>query len=90
MTTIPEPIDHTVAAIYRIYEDQPEEDRKYLGASTFGNECDRAMGYQFRLAHPPEEFDGRKLRLFQTGHREEARLIAELNEAGMHTYGHQY
>lgn len=83
MPEIPAPISHTVDAIYRSYESQPRYERSYLGASTFGTECERAHWYMFRHAVEPEQFDGRKLRLFQTGHREEERLIADLRAAGL-------
>lgn len=83
MPEIPEPLSHTVDAIYRSYETQPRHERSYLGASTFGTECDRAFWYGFRHAYEPERFDGRKLRLFQTGHREEERLIEDLRAAGL-------
>lgn len=78
----PDPIPHTVDAIYRTYE-VPQERRTYLGLSTLGNDCDRALWYAFRWAHPPEQFDGRMLRLFQTGHREESRMIDDLRNAGV-------
>jgi hypothetical protein len=78
----------TADAIYKVYETQPTQERAYLGASIMGTECDRALWYQFRLAYEPEKLEGRKLRLFQTGHREEERVVAELNEAGI-TVGDQ-
>lgn len=74
----------TLDKIYAAYEREAERsERTYLGASTMGNECDRALWYQFRWASNPEQFDGRKLRLFETGHREEARMIADLVKAGV-------
>jgi CRISPR/Cas system-associated exonuclease Cas4 (RecB family) len=89
MPAIPESIPHTVEAIYRTYENQPAYERSYLGASTFGTECDRAFWYSFRLAHEPEQLTGRKLRLFATGHREEERIIADLRSAGIEITGQQ-
>jgi hypothetical protein len=83
MAELPKPIAHTVDAIYRAYEARPEYERAYLGASVIGAECVRQLFYAFRWAHAPERLDGRKLRLFQTGHREEARLIDDLRAAGM-------
>ena len=71
----------TVDLIYLAYEDEQQEERTYLGCSTFGTECERAHWYQFRWVNPPEQFSGRKLRLFKTGHREEARMIADLRRA---------
>jgi hypothetical protein len=54
--------------------------------SDLDNECDRALWYKLRWAPAREEFDGRMLRLFQTGHREEARLIDDLRRAGLTVY----
>ena len=77
----------TVAAIYRTYEkDRKDEERTYLGASIIGEECWRQLWYGFRWANEPEEFDGRKLRLFKTGHREEIRMIADLKRAGIQVW----
>lgn len=83
MPEIPKPKHTTVKAIYEAYEQVPQQERTYLGCSTFGDDCDRALWYRFRWAIEPEKFDGRKLRLFQTGHREEARIIADLRSAGV-------
>ncbi len=75
----------TISAIYAAYENRQREDRReYLGMSSLGNECERQLWYEWRWCHPPEKFDGRKLRLFETGHREEARLIADLRAAGVY------
>jgi len=79
MAELPAPHQPTLDAIYRAYEAKADRtQRGYLGMSTMGNECDRAIWYAFRWAHPPEQLDGRKLRLFQTGHREEARMLDDL------------
>ena len=52
-----------------------------LGASIIGHECDRFLWYSFRkLFH--KQFDGRMLRLFETGHLEEPRFAAELKGIG--------
>lgn len=83
MAPIPPAHSATVAAIFRWYEDQDRPERTYLGMSTFGTECDRALWYAFRWAAPRETFDGRMLRLFDTGHREEARMIEDLRRAGV-------
>ena len=77
----------TVEAIYRAYEDAHDEhERTYLGASIIGEECWRQLWYRFRWACEPEQFDGRMLRLFQTGHREEARMIDDLRRAGIEVW----
>ncbi len=83
MAELPQPINHTVDAIYRVYEARDERERTYLGMSTLGTECDRALWYGFRWSGRKERFDGRKLRLFQTGHREEARLLDDLRSIGV-------
>lgn len=80
METKPSPI---VDAIYAAYERSADRRRsRRLGASAIGKECDRAVWLAFRHA-AQERFDGRMLRLFATGHREEARMIEDLRAAGM-------
>ena len=74
----------TVAAIRRAYADAHDEhERTYLGCSVIGDECERRLWYGFRWAVPPERLDGRKLRLFATGHREEARMVDDLRRSGV-------
>jgi hypothetical protein len=79
------PIQHnpTIDAIYQGYEAVPQDDRWYLGMSTLGTECDRALWYTFRQISKPEKFSGRMLRLFETGHREEDRMLDNLERAGV-------
>lgn len=73
-----------VERIYKYHESldaakQPRLGR--LGASIIGHECDRFLWYSFRqLFH--KKFDGRMLRLFETGHLEEPRFAAELKGIG--------
>ena len=55
--------------------------RKHLGASLVGHECERYLYNVFRwLKH--EKFSGRMLRLFNRGHREEARFLEWLRGVG--------
>ena len=72
-----------VGAIYAAYEKQfgNEPPRTYMGASIIGKECDRALWYDFRMGSK-EKFDGRKLRLFQTGHLAEPRFVKDLRDIG--------
>ena len=73
----------TIEAIYQHYKDKRKnEHRQHLGGSQIGNECDRALWYQFRHAWSPN-FDGRLLRLFETGDREEDRIVANLRAVGV-------
>lgn len=87
MAALDNPTSPTVDAIYRAYADAREDDeRTYLGGSVIGEECERKLWYGFRWVYPPETFDGRKLRLFQTGHREEARMVDDLRRAGVEVW----
>lgn len=71
----------TIDKIYKLYESKPERPRAYLGWSQIGRPCDRELWLSFRMAINTR-FEGRMLRLFDTGHREEERIIHELREIG--------
>lgn len=58
-----------------------QEPRNHLGISEIGEECKRKIYYKFRW-FGFEEFDGRMLRLFQRGHREEEKYINYLENIG--------
>lgn len=77
---IPTP-QHTLAkAIYALHEEteaREQAPRAYLGCSSLGNPCERALWLSFRWVMA-RTFDGRILRLLNTGHREEARVLEEL------------
>lgn len=79
MAAIPNP---TVDAIWAHYEAKPQEDRNYFGGSDIGEPCMRKLWYKFRHAKP-EKHSGRMLRLFETGHQQEARVIADLRAIGV-------
>ncbi|WP_180052021.1 oxidoreductase [Acinetobacter sp. YH12099] len=73
----------TVAAIYAaIKAANRSSHRTYLGASSIGRPCARELWFMFRWVKR-SQFDGRMLRLFNTGHLEEPRLIADLQSAGV-------
>jgi hypothetical protein len=55
--------------------------RDHLGASLLGHRCDRYLWLTFRWALNPNH-DGRQLRLFERGQREERWVIADLRKAG--------
>lgn len=78
---IPAPMHTTASAIYALHESKEEHPREYLGWSAIGEACERALWLKFHWA-VSEKFEGRMLRLFETGHREEARVIAELRAIG--------
>lgn len=82
MAALPEPAHSTTRAIYDWYVAQEDATpRPYLGASEIGEACARRLWLRFRWAGA-EAFDGRLLRLFGTGHREEGRVVAELRGIG--------
>lgn len=70
-------------AIFAAYEQQAESGfRAHLGASIIGKNCERALWYDFhwttKAKHP-----GRVLRLFETGEREEERMVRNLRSIGV-------
>jgi hypothetical protein len=85
----------TVAAIFERYERVADDWRRpHLGASLVGRKCSRELWYIFRWAVAPS-FDGRLLRLFERGNREEEWLAEDLRAIGieLHTTdesGRQY
>lgn len=72
-----------VQAIYDAWKKRGDSERSrgYLGASSIGVPCDRALWYSFRHCGS-ESFDGRMYRLFDTGHKEEARFAQDLRDIG--------
>jgi hypothetical protein len=76
-----------VRAIFASYEDRAAQQRRrgYLGGSELGRECARELWYRFRWALRTS-FEGRMLRLFETGNREEERLIDELKRIGIEVH----
>lgn len=78
-----------VEKIYAVKEDQ-QRDRhsRRIGHSWLGNECARALFYKFRWCYAPTRFDGRMLRLFETGQLAEARFNSELKSVGAAVHDH--
>lgn len=73
----------TIKRIFAHYEaKRKNEHRPHLGGSQIGRECQRALWYQFRWAWTPR-FEGRMLRLFETGDREEERIVRNLRDIGV-------
>lgn len=82
MAAIQDPRQQTAYAIYQSYEKRSGDGfRPHLGASLIGHHCDRYLWLSFRFAHK-QPISGRLLRLFNTGHREEDRLIHDLRSIG--------
>jgi len=85
MVAVPEKTHTTAKAIYEWYEQRKEDHREHLGASLIGHHCDRYLWLTFRWAATPQ-FEGRLLRLFDTGKREETRVYDELKAIGIELY----
>lgn len=82
MAALPEkPESLTKQAILTWWEKKPQRLSRRLGASILGQECERRLWYAFRWC-ASEKFDGRMLRLFDRGQREEQRFIEELRGIG--------
>lgn len=80
----------SAAALHAAYEQRAaaaapgsNEDwrRNHLGASIIGHDCDRYLWLSFRWALNPQH-EGRLLRLFSRGDREEAWIVQDLRDAG--------
>jgi hypothetical protein len=82
MADLPAPPTPTLSAIYAAYEARQDAGfREHLGASLIGKPCARALWYDFRWTTAARH-SGRILRLFETGHLEEARLVRDLRATG--------
>jgi hypothetical protein len=90
MPEIPGPIPHTVNAIYAEYEANARSGHSDgIPISHLAEECDRRLWYAFRWAFAPEQHEGRMLRLFKTGEREEERMLDDLRAIGCEVTGEQ-
>ena len=82
MAELPAITSLTREAIFAGYEaDASDGFRSHLGASLIGKACERALWYDFRWI-TKARFEGRVLRLFETGNREEERLVRNLRRTG--------
>jgi hypothetical protein len=82
MAALPAPRSKTVEAIYAWWQNKPDRYSRRLGASQIGRECERELWFSFRWCNTGVKFDGRMLRLFNRGHREEAVFVSELRGIG--------
>ena len=88
MAQLPDSVVDPVAdAIFAHYKAKygVEPQRPYLGASSIGKSCARALWYGFRWSKPPE-FSGKLYRVFQSGHLQEPRVYADLTAIGCTVY----
>lgn len=85
MAAIPPPLEQEIIdRVYAAYEKKDTKPDIYLGrlgSSFIGNECLRQIWLDWR-GFARESFSGRMLRLFQTGHWQEDRVVQDLRDAG--------
>jgi len=82
MAGVPASQHTTAEAVIEWRGAQPQEQREHLGASVIGHACERYLWNVFRWAAAPS-FNGRTLRLFDRGRREEAVVVEELRGIGV-------
>lgn len=63
--------------------------RDYLGASTLGKLCSRALQYSYTHTSPDQPFSGRTLRIFEMGHAIEGMALNWLTGAGFTIHSKQ-
>lgn len=88
MVALPQPVSHTVLAIWSAYEEAAKTngaggDSSGVPMSQAAHPCDRAIWYALRWASPCEPIEGQKQRRFATGNIEEDRLLQDLEDAGI-------
>ena len=81
MPPLPIPSNDTARLIDEYHESIPNRPRSYLGPSSAGVKCDRALWYQFRWVDS-EEISGRMLRLFRRGTMEEVTALKDIEAIG--------
>ena len=84
MVAVPRDEQDLIHRIYAVYEKEAgtETYLARLGASGIGGSCEREIWLSWRAASK-DSIDGRVQRLFQTGHIQEERVIADLRAAGL-------
>lgn len=84
MSPLPKPQSKITDMVYAAWEARAESwDGLGFSPSDLGSGCDRYLWFALHWAHAKETFSGRMLRLFDTGHREEARIIDDLRLIGL-------
>ena len=82
MSELPEPINTIATLIDQYHSSKSSKPRPHMGVSLLGHHCDRWLWINFRWA-VVEDFDGRILRLFRRGHKEEDVIISDLRAIGI-------
>ena len=87
----PKPEQQVIDRVYAAIQKEKADPDLYLGrlgSSSIGEECIRQVWLNWR-GFAREAFDGRMLRLFETGHQQEARIVADLRRAGFAVWDKQ-
>lgn len=87
----PKPEQQIISKIYSAIQKDKARAGLYLGrlgSSFIGEECVRRIWLDWR-GFAREEFEGRMLRLFETGHLQEARVVDDLRLAGLAVWDKQ-
>ena len=87
----PKPDQQVIDRVYAAIQKEKADPDLYLGrlgSSSIGEECVRQVWLNWR-GFAREAFDGRMLRLFETGHQQEARIVADLRRAGFAVWDKQ-
>jgi hypothetical protein len=87
----PRPEQQIVNRVYAAFQKERAGSDLYLGrlgSSFIGEECIRQIWLDWR-GFAREQFEGRILRLFETGHLQEARIIDDLRRAGFAVWDKQ-
>ena len=82
MSKLPDPVNTIATMIDQYHSSKPSKPRPHMGVSLLGHHCDRWLWINFRWA-VVEDFDGRILRLFRRGHKEEDVIISDLRAIGV-------
>lgn len=79
-------VEHIKAAVDNaiVAGEKKRERRKYIGASSIGDECQRKIQYRYLNypVDPDKEFSARTLRIFQFGHNIEDYAAKWIRDAG--------
>ena len=87
----PRPEQQIVNRVYAAIQKEKADQDLYLGrlgSSFIGEECIRQIWLDWR-GFAREQFEGRILRLFETGHLQEARIVDDLRRAGFAVWDKQ-
>jgi hypothetical protein len=87
----PKPEQQIINRVYAAIQKEKADLDLYLGrlgSSFIGEECIRQIWLDWR-GFAREQFEGRMLRLFETGHLQEARIVEDLRRAGFAVWDKQ-